>query len=64
MERSMSELSELKARIAAGQYRLDADAIAEAMFGAADRAIAHESRSSEMLEAGEGDGSPGGVDDL
>ena len=63
MERSMAELSELKARIAAGEYRLDAGAIAEAMFGAADRAIAGEGRS-EMLEAGEGDGSPGGVDEL
>jgi hypothetical protein len=63
MERSMAELSELKARIAAGEYRLDAGAIAEAMFGAADRAIAAEQRS-EMLEAGEGDGSPGGVDQL
>ena len=62
MERSMAELSELKARIAAGEYSLDAGAIAEAMFGAADRAVAGESRSSEMLEAGEGDGSPGGVD--
>ena len=41
----MADLSELKARIAAGEYRLDADAIAEAMFGAADRAIAAEGRS-------------------
>jgi hypothetical protein len=63
MERSMAELSELKARIAAGEYRLDAGAIAEAMFGAADRADAAE-YGSEMLEAGEGDGSPGGVDQL
>ena len=63
MERSMAELSELKARIAAGEYRLDAGEIAEAMFGAADRAIAREGRS-EMLEAGEGDGSPRGVDEL
>ena len=63
MERSMAELSELKARIAAGEYRLDAGAIAEAMFGAADRMIAAEGRS-EMLEAGEGDGSSGGVDEL
>jgi len=63
VERSMAELSELKARIAAGEYRLDAGAIAEAMFGAADREIAGEGRS-EMLEAGEGDGSPGGVDQL
>ena len=60
----MAELSDLKARIAAGEYRLDADAIAEAMFGAADRAIAAESRSSEMLKAGEGDASPGGVEEL
>ena len=59
----MAELSELKARIAAGEYRLDAGAIAEAMFGAADRAITAEQRS-EVLEAGEGDGSPGGVDQL
>lgn len=62
MERSMAELSELKARIAAGTYRLDAGAIAEAMFGAADRA--DEQERSEMLEPGEGDGSPGGVDQL
>jgi hypothetical protein len=61
MERSMAELSELKARIAAGEYRLDASAIAEAMFGAADRALAAE---SEVLEAGQADGSPGGVDQL
>jgi Anti-sigma-28 factor, FlgM len=63
MERSMSDLSDLKARIAAGEYRLDADAIAEAMFGAADRAIAGEGRS-EMLEPGEGDGPSGGVDQV
>ena len=63
MERSMAELSELKARIAAGEYRLDAGAIADAMFGAADRAIADEERSA-MLEAGEGDGSPRCVDEL
>ena len=61
MERSMAELNELKARIAAGEYRLDAGAIAEAMFGAADRAVEAESRS-EMLEADEGDGFSGGVD--
>ena len=59
----MAELSELKARIAAGEYRLDASVIAEAMFGAADRALAGEGRS-EVLEAGEGDPSPGGVDEL
>ena len=59
----MAELSELKARIAAGEYRLDAGAIAEAMFGAADRAMASETRS-EVLEAREGDDSPRGVDEL
>ena len=63
MERSMAELSELKARIAAGEYRLDAGAIAEAMFGAADRAMDADG-GSEMLEAGEGDESPRGVDQL
>ena len=54
----MAELSELKARIAAGEYRLDASAIAEAMFGAAEQA----DPGSEMLEAGEDDGPAGGVD--
>ena len=63
MERSMAELSELKARIAAGEYRLDAGAIADAMFGAADRAIEAEQRS-EMLEAGDGDRPSGSVDQL
>jgi len=63
MERSMAELSELKARIAAGEYRLDAGAIAEAMFGAADRAMDADG-DSEVLEAGEGDESPRGVDQL
>jgi len=63
MERSMAELSELKARIAAGEYRLDAGAIAEAMFGAADDAVEAETRS-KMLEAGEGDASPRGVDEF
>ena len=63
MERTMSELSDLKRRIAAGEYRLDASAIAEAMFGAADRALAAE-RSSEVLEPGQCDSAPGGVDEL
>lgn len=56
------DISDLKRRIAAGEYRLDADAIAEAMFGAADRAAGD--RGSEVLEAGEGDRPAGGVDQL
>jgi hypothetical protein len=56
-----TDIDELKARIAAGTYSLDADAIATAMFGRADEAM---SESSEMLEAGEGDSSAGGVDEL
>jgi hypothetical protein len=63
MERSMSEISELKRRIAAGEYRLDASAIAEAMFSRADSTLASESRS-EVFEAGDGDGAPRGVDKL
>ena len=63
MERSMAELSELKARIAAGEYRLDASAIAEAMFGAADRAMPPSLRS-EVFEAREFDDAPGRVDDF
>ena len=59
-----TDISALKARIAAGEYSLDADAIAEAMFGRADREIAGESRSSEMLEAGEGHAASGGIDEL
>ena len=66
-----TDINALKARIAAGEYSLDADAIAEAMFGRADREIAGESRrsssgtgSAEMLEAGEGHAAPGGVDEL
>ena len=54
-----TDIGELKARIAAGEYSLDAGAIAEAMFGRADR-----EGDSEMLEAGERDGAAGGVDDL
>jgi hypothetical protein len=60
MERSMSELNDLKARIAAGEYRLDAHAIADAMFGRADREI--EAQRLEVLEAREVDGPAGGVD--
>jgi hypothetical protein len=64
MERSMSELNDLKARIAAGEYRLDAHAIADAMFGRADRELAAARGSSEVLEAGDVDGPAGGVDQL
>jgi hypothetical protein len=63
MGRSMSEIDELKRRIAAGEYNLDAGAIAEAMFSHADSsggATGH----SEVLEAGDGDGAPGGIDEL
>lgn len=60
---STRDIGDLKRRIAAGEYRLDAGAIADAMFGAADRAMADD-RGSEMLEAGELDGPPGGVDQL
>ena len=56
----MSELNDLKARIAAGEYRLDAHAIADAMFGRADREI--EAQRLEVLEAREVDGPAGGVD--
>lgn len=60
-QRTTADISDLKARIAAGQYRLDAHAIAEAMFGAADRVIAAE-RRSEVLEAGDVDGLSGRID--
>lgn len=56
-----NDLSDLKRRIAAGEYRLDAHAIAEAMFGAADRAPAAEC-GSEVLEPGDVDGPSGRVD--
>lgn len=58
---STRDISDLKRRIAAGEYRLDAEAIAEAMFGRAERALSPE-RGSEMLEAGERDGGTGAVD--
>ena len=60
MEPPRTNISELKARIAAGEYSLDADAIAEAMFGRADRAGA----DSEVLEPGERGCAPRGVDKL
>ena len=62
-DRTSRDISDLKQRIAAGEYRLDADAIADAMFGRAERALSHE-RGSEMLEAGELDGPAGSVDQL
>jgi HAMP domain-containing protein len=61
MERPMSELNDLKRRIAAGEYRLDANAIAEAMFSRADSLLVGE-RRSQVLEAREGDSAPGGVE--
>jgi len=63
-DRSSRDLSDIKRRIAAGEYRLDADAIAEAMFGRADRMTAGAESGSEMLEAGELDGPAGSVDHL
>ena len=63
MERSMTDISDLKRRIAAGEYQLDASAIADAMFSRADATVAGEHRS-EVLEPGEGDGVPRGVDEL
>ena len=48
----MIELNDLKARIAAGEYQLDAHAIAEAMFGRADRELAA-ARGSQVFEARE-----------
>ena len=63
MERK-TDISDLKARIAAGEYSLDAGAIADAMFGRADAEIARESRGAQMLEARERDSAAGGVDEL
>jgi hypothetical protein len=63
-DRSSRDLSDIKRRIAAGEYRLDADAIAEAMFGRADRAMAPADGGSEVLETGELDGPAGSVDHL
>ena len=62
-DRSSRDLSDIKRRIAAGEYRLDADEIAEAMFGRADRAMASDG-GSEVLETGELDGPAGSVDQL
>jgi hypothetical protein len=58
------DTSELRRRIAAGEYRLDAHAIAEAMFARADQDMTPRSlrRSSEVLEARKGDGLAGGVE--
>jgi hypothetical protein len=62
MERSMTELNDLKARIASGEYSLDAHAIADAMFGRADREI--EAERLQVFEAREVDGPAGGIDQL
>ena len=57
------DTSELRRKIASGEYRLDAHAIAEAMFARADRDMAPASlRSSKVLEARQGDGGAGGVE--
>ena len=63
MGRSVSEIDELKRRIAAGEYNLDAGAIAEAMFSHVDSSVGATGQS-EVLEAGDGDGVPGGIDKL
>ena len=60
---SAHDIGDLKRRIAAGEYRLDAHAIAEAMFGRADRELEAERRSA-VLEPGELDDGAGGVDQL
>ena len=57
------DTSELRRQIASGEYRLDARAIAEAMFARADRDMTPASlRSSKVLEARQGDGCAGGVE--
>jgi hypothetical protein len=61
MERRVDK-SELRRMIAAGEYRLDARAIAEAMLGRADRDLAGARGASEVFEAGEADGRAGGVE--
>jgi hypothetical protein len=63
MERSMSEINELKRRIAAGEYSMDPNAIAEAMFSRANRMF-FVGRPSEVLEPGKRDGAPSRVDEL
>ena len=61
MERRL-DTTELRRMIAAGEYRLDAQAIAEAMLGRADRELSGNGRRSEVLEAPEGDSCAGGVE--
>jgi hypothetical protein len=66
-ERTMTDrsvdTSELRRMIAAGEYRLDAHAIAEAMFARADRDMTPASlRASKVLEAREADAAAGGVE--
>ena len=57
------DTTELRRRIAAGEYRLDARAIAEAMFARADRDMTPASlRTSKVLEARQIDGAAGGIE--
>jgi hypothetical protein len=63
MERSVSEINDLKHRIATGEYKLDASAIAEAMFSRVGSTFAVP-RRSDVLEAGQSDRPAGGVDHL
>jgi hypothetical protein len=57
------DTSELRRMIASGEYRLDAHAIAEAMFAHADRDIGPPSlRPSEVLEARKRDRGAGGIE--
>jgi hypothetical protein len=54
MQQRMVDTNELKRQIAAGEYRVDARAIAEAMFGRADREISAVQRPSQVLESRHG----------
>lgn len=63
-ERGSTDIGDLKRRIATGEYRLDAHAIAEAMFGRADRESEAARGGSTVLEARELDHGPGRIDHL
>jgi hypothetical protein len=60
MSESRVDTSELRRQIAAGEYRLDASAIAEAILGRADREFA--AASDRVLETGQADSPAGTVD--
>jgi hypothetical protein len=62
-EKRDTDLVDLKRRIDAGQYQLDARAIAEAIFGRADRTLGA-FHGSEMLKAAQGNRPAGTVDQL